>query len=86
MKEEVSHSLSLSLSLYVNNNLRAPKQSWKFMMRIKSVDRKQLRADGRSEKDPSCTVFKAEILHEDFKHIWLIENSIIYDKMFSYLI
>lgn len=47
-------------SFCVNNNLRPPKQSWKFMMRIKPVDRKRLHADGRSEKDSSCTVLKYE--------------------------
>jgi len=39
-------------------------------MRIKSVDRKRLRADGRSEKDPSCcAVFKVEVFHKDFEYV-----------------
>jgi len=68
-------------SFRANNNLWAPKQFWKFMMRIKSVDRKRFRI----EKDPSYIVFESEIFRKDFDYVWrLIETSTICGKMFSY--
>lgn len=60
-------------SFRANNNPRVPKQSWKFMMRIKSVDRKRTaprcRHNRVAGKDPSCAVFKIEILWKFWLHL-----------------